>query len=185
MSERKEGFLWITLGYYERMTDGNTLEKVKRDKDSLVRALRRFAESNGIKFAAYGCIASCHISNSSVEFVERGYIAKEDFMTNNQCPLHVHVLVWTSARATVKQFIGDWWRKHGYGIEQYNVKAKDSKGHNDGTVKIKPLDLDTDGNYLRNIVNYIKLNYKYSRERCMIRINLGDSRELGKLVYFS
>ena len=185
MSERKEGFLWITLGYYERMTDGNTLEKVKRDKDSLVRALRRYTDSHGIKFAAYGCIASCHITGSHVEFAECGAIAKEDFMDNNAAPLHVHVLVWTSAMSTVKQFIGDWWRKHGYGIEQYNVKAKDSKGNNDGTVKIKPLDLDTDDNYLRNIIKYIKMNYKYSREMCMIRITTGESRELGKLVYFS
>lgn len=184
MSERKQGYLWITLGYFERHQTKKTLEDVKRDKDSLIRALRRHCSKHGIQFAVYGCVASVHISKhkGAVEWAENGLIEKQGFMDSSQCPLHLHMLVWASAMQTIHCFIFSWWRNHGYGIERYNPLAC-TGGKKQGCMdcsEINPIDHDMD---LKNIVRYIKRNYKYSYERCWIKININDSKDLTRIIY--
>ena len=62
MSERKQGYLWITLGYFERYKNTKTLDETRKDKDSLMRAIRRYCSRHDIKYSIYGCVASVHIT---------------------------------------------------------------------------------------------------------------------------
>lgn len=185
MSERKQGYLWITLGYFERYKNTKTLDETRKDKDSLMRAIRRYCSRHNIKYSIYGCVASVHISKNKgmVEWVDNGLIEKQGFMDSNKCPLHLHIVVWTSARRTVKDFILAWWREHGYGIERYNALSHDSSRKKEGCMDCAEFEQEGHEQDLKNIVRYVKRNYKYSFDRCWIKANVSDSRDLYRIVY--